>query len=116
MTRKSKLDLITEPDATLEHAPGQAEGFVRPAVTILSGQALIPVGNLIVPAPNQFTHELARNQPYYFIGPEQGSEPDGEFPAATQVVLMIYGGGAYCRVVDGQGLYVEIEYDSLNRL
>lgn len=116
MTRKPKGDRTTAPDTTIEQAPGPAEGFVRPEVIVLSAQALIPAGKLIAPAPNQFTHQLTRAQPFYYAGAEQGTDPDGELPAATQVVLLVYDGGATCRVVDGQGLYVEVEYDSLTRL
>lgn len=116
MTRKPKGDRTTAPETTLEHAPGPAEGFVRPEVIVLSGQALIPAENLIAPAPNQFTHQLTRAQPIYFAGAGQGTELDGELPAATLVVLLVYDGGATCRVVDGQGLYVEVEYDSLEKL
>ena len=116
MTRKPKRDRITVPETTQEQAPGPAEGFVRPEVIVLSGQALIPAGNLIAPAPNQFTHQLTRAQPIYFAGAGQGTDPDGELPAATQVVLLVYDGGATCRVVDGQGLYVEVEYSSLKKL
>jgi hypothetical protein len=32
---------------------------------------------------------------------------DGEFSSGTRVVLMVYDGGEYCRVVDARGLYVE---------
>ena len=116
MTRKPKGDRTTAPDTTLDHAPGPTEGFVRPDVIVLSGQALIPAGSLIAPAPNQFTHQLTRAQPIYFAGAGQVTELDGELPAATLVVLLVYDGGATCRVVDGQGLYVEVEYDSLKRL
>ena len=116
MTRKPKGDRTTAPDTTLEQAPGPAEGFVRPEIIVLSGHALIPAGKLIAPAPNQFTHQLTRSQPFYFAEAEQGTDPDGELPAATQVVLLVYDGGATCCVVDGQGLYVEVEYDSLKKL
>jgi len=116
MTRKPKVNRIAAPDAKAEPTPGPPEGFVRPEVTVLPGRALVPAGSLIAPAPNQFTHELACAQPYYFAGAEQGTEPDGEFAAATQVVLLVYDGGAYCRVADGQGLYVVVAYESLKKL
>ena len=83
---------------------------------VLANEALIPRANLISPGPNQFTHELTRAQPFYYAGAQAGMAPDGELPATTKVVLLVYGGGAYCRVVDGQGLYVEIAYDSLKKL
>jgi len=77
---------------------------------------LVPGRNLIAPAPNQFTHEVARAQPYYFTRAQPGMAPDGEFAAGTKVVLLLYDGGATCRVADDRGLYVETEYDSLRKL
>jgi hypothetical protein len=92
------------------------EGFLRPEARVLPENAIVPEQNLISPAPNQFTHELTRSQPYYFAEMQQGSPPDGEFPAGTKVVLLVYHGGAACRVADGQGLYVATEYDGLKKL
>jgi hypothetical protein len=92
------------------------EGFVRPDAVVLGENAMVPDRNIISPAPNQFTHELTRSQPFYFTGAEQATSPNGRFPARTKVVLLRYEGGNYCHVVDGQGLYVEVEYDSLRKL
>ena len=92
------------------------ERFIRPEAVVLPESARVPDRNLISPAPNQFTHELIRPQPFYFIGAQQATPPDGQFAAGTKVVLLVYDGGTYCRVADGQGLYVEIEYDSLREL
>ena len=47
---------------------------------------------------------------------QQGSHPEGEFPKGTKVVLLCYDGGNNCRVVDGNGIYVEIEFSSLKKL
>ena len=99
-----------------EEVDAFVEGFVRPRAVVLPENATVPARNLIVPAPNQFTHELTRPQPFSFAGAEQAASPDGEFPAGTKVVLLVYDGGRYCRVADGQGLYVEIEHDSLRAL
>ncbi len=111
-----KQNRITPPDRGAEAPAGAVEGFVRPEATVLPEEALIPPRNLILPAPNQFTHELARSQPYYFAAAQQGMAPDGVFPAATPVTLLFYRGGPYCRVADGRGLYVEVEYESLRKL
>lgn len=92
------------------------DGFIRPDAVVLPEKAIVPDRNLISPAPNQFTHKLIRPQPFYFTGAQQAMQPDGQFPAGTKVVLLVYNGGNYCRVADGQGLYVEIEYDSLRKL
>ena len=90
--------------------------FIRPKAVVLPEESLIPESNLISPPPNQFTHELKSSQPFYYTGAQQASPPDGELPANTKVVLFRHEGGSYCRVVDEQGLYVEIEFDSLKKL
>lgn len=92
------------------------EGFVRPETVVLPESALIPDKNLISPAPNQFTHELTREQPYYYTSAQEGIPPDGRLPAGANVVLLVYEGGERCRVADGRGLYVEVEYAALKRL
>lgn len=91
------------------------KGFVRPKAAILDGNAIVPDKNLIIPAPNQFTHELTCSQPYFFNGTQQKGPPDGELTAGTKLVLLVYDGGQYCRAADGRGLYVEIEYGSLKK-
>ena len=92
------------------------KGFLRPKSVVLPEDSIVSEQNLIEPAPNQFTHELRRAQRYYFAGPQQAAPPDGEFPAGTRVVLLVYDGGSYCRVADGRGLYVSVEYDALKRI
>ncbi|MDZ7359978.1 MAG: hypothetical protein ONB46_04525 [candidate division KSB1 bacterium] len=92
------------------------EGFLRPAAAVLAEEAIVPPENLISPAPNQFTHELKHDTPYYFTGSPRAKRPDGHFAAGTKVTLLVYDGGDFCRVVDGQGLYVEIAYDALQEL
>ena len=90
--------------------------FLRPEAAVLADEALVPSANLIAPAPNQFSHELLRAQPFYYGSARQGKAPDGILPAGTKVVLMAWDRGARCRVIDGQGLYVEVEYSSLRKL
>jgi hypothetical protein len=92
------------------------EGIVRPEASVLPDGALIPKRNLISPPPNQFTHELTRPLPFYFDTARQSSPPDGHFPAGTKVVLLTCEAGEYCRVVDGRGLYVEVEHSGLTKL
>jgi hypothetical protein len=89
--------------------------FLRPEAVVLDENATVPDRNIISPSPNRFTHELTRPQPFYFDR-AQGTLPNGEFRAGTKVVLLVHDGGNYCRVADGRGLYVEIEYDSLRKL
>ena len=93
------------------------KGFVRPDAVVLPESAVVPDKNIIRPAPNQFTHELARAQPFYFDESRRGGPPDGELPEGTRVVLLVHDEGApFCHVVDGRGLYVGIEYDALKRV
>jgi hypothetical protein len=91
------------------------KGFVRPPAVVLAESAIVPDRNLISPPPNQFTHELIRPQSYHFNEEQKEKPPDGEFPAGTRVVLLVYNGGDCCRVASEQGLYVEIEYSSLKK-
>jgi hypothetical protein len=116
MKRKPKGGRSTTSSQRPEKPVQQTEGFVRPQATVLSAKALIPDANLILPAPNQFTHVLTRPQPYYFTEPEAGAEPDGKFPRGTKVVLLAHPGGPYCRVADGEGRHVVIQCASLKRL
>jgi len=90
--------------------------FIRPKAVVLSEESLIPEDNQISPPPNRFTHQLKSSQPFYYTGAQQASPPDGELPADAKVVLLRHDGGSYCRVVDEQGLYVEIQFDSLKKL
>lgn len=93
------------------------KGFVRPDAVVLPESAVVPDKNIIRPAPNRFTHELARAQPFYYDESSRGCAPDGELPAGTRVVLLVHDeGDPFCRVADGRGLYVEVEYKSLKPL
>jgi hypothetical protein len=74
------------------------------------------MANFIQPPPNQFTHELTQDESYFFVGPHQGTPPDGTFSRGTQVVLIRYDGGSYCGVADGEGVYAVTAYDSLKQL
>jgi hypothetical protein len=87
--------------------------FLRPKAEVLPDNAIVPEKNLISPAPNQFTHELTRPEPYYYSS-AQRRPPDGEFPAGTRVVLVHR--GDRCRVVDGRGIYAEIDCGGLKKL
>lgn len=93
--------------------PGSLEGFTRPEMVVLEASSVVPDKNLIVPPPNQFTHELARHETFYYNNVQQETPSSGHFPKGTRVVLLRYEGGRYCHVADAQGLYVVIEYDSL---
>jgi hypothetical protein len=90
--------------------------MMRPKATVLPDSALVPERNLIQPPPNQFTHEIKAEQPYYYIGPQQAAPPDGKFPAGTKVVLISRDDGDVCRVADGQGLYAATAFGGLRSL
>jgi len=92
------------------------KGFQRPAFIVLPENSIVPDENLITPPPNQFTHELIRREPFYFIGPQQDRPPDGELSEGTKVVLLVYEGDAYCHVADEQGLYIVVAYHSLREI
>lgn len=88
------------------------KGFTRPDATILEESAVIPEENLVSPVPTHFTHEVKQPEAYYF---KRGKKPAGEFPAGTKV-LLLEKDGKHCRVVDEQGLSVEVDGDSLRKL
>jgi hypothetical protein len=92
------------------------EGMKRPEAVVLPDTALVPANNRVLPAPNQFTHQVTKAQPFYFSyqGPE--TPPNGEFKPGTKVALLVREPGEMCRVVDGRGLYVQTDCDGLARL
>lgn len=92
------------------------EGIIRPEPSILPENSLIPARNLITPPPNQFTHELTQRLAFFYTAARHSHAPDGHLPAGTKVVLLVDDGGEHSRVVDGQGLYVEVERAGLKRL
>jgi hypothetical protein len=92
------------------------EGMKRPEATVLPDTALIPPSSVISPPPNQFTHEVTRQQPFYFSHGEPIGTANGEFRAGTKVVLLVYDGGTMCRVADGAGLYADTSFEGLQRL
>ncbi|MCU7549890.1 hypothetical protein OCK74_12230 [Chitinophagaceae bacterium LB-8] len=77
---------------------------------------MIPEHNLIIPPPNQFTHEVVEDSPFYYSEPGASGTPVGALKSGTKVVLLVYDEGSYCRVADGQGLYVVVEYGRLRKL
>ena len=95
-----------------------AEGFLRPQFEILGEESLVPDENVVRPAPDRFTHQLVRAEPYFYGPGAAGdeAEPAGRLPAGARVVLVGAGGRGRCRVVDGRGLSVEVACDSLRQL
>ena len=92
------------------------ENMKRPRKIVLPESAQVPDRNLLQPPPNQFTHDVLEEQPYYYIGPHQGSPPEGRFAAGTKVVLLRHDGGPVCHVADGRGLYVATAFGGLRPL
>jgi hypothetical protein len=92
------------------------EGFKRPQAVVLPDSSLVPPDCVISPAPNQFTHEVAVAQPFYFSRGEPGDRPSGDFVPGTRVALLLRYDGKMCRVVDGAGLYVSTAFQGLRRL
>jgi len=89
--------------------------MLRPDATVLGDEALVPASNLVRPAPNRFTDELVVDEPYWFDRAGRACGPDGVLPAGTPVVVLVEGADR-CRVVDGNGLYVEVRRASLRKL
>jgi len=88
------------------------KGFIQPDAAILEESAVIPKENLVSPAPTHFTHQLKQAAAYFF---QRGKKPAGEFSAGTKVLLKQRDGN-HCRVVDEQGLSVEVDCDSLKEI
>ena len=84
---------------------------LRPEVSVLSGDALVPSGNIVEPPPNHFSHELTRDEPYSY-GTEPSAASDGQLTQGTPVLLVAVD-GSYARVIDPSGLYVRVRADSL---
>jgi hypothetical protein len=82
------------------------KGVTRPDVFISPEGAVVPPTNLISPAPNKFTHEVNREQPFFYSEKFTDTPPSGQFEPGTKVNLLFHDGGEMCRVVDGRGLYV----------
>jgi hypothetical protein len=65
--------------------------------------------------PDNFTHELAQDEPYYLDGPQQGRPPDGEFKAGTKVLLESPS-GSYSFVTSEDGIHAAVLTSSLKPL
>ncbi len=98
--------------------PDEPGRFLRPGMTELPRSAVIPEGNLLDPAPDRLTHEIVRDEPYYYYGPAaSAAAPDGVFPAGTKVLLVEQDArGERCKVADARGLCVEVSCAGLRPL
>lgn len=83
---------------------------------MLPASAAVPPANLLQPAPNQFTHALEAEQPFFYRADHHRSKPDGTLAAGASVVLMRRDGPDLCHVVDARGLYVVTAFSGLVRL
>ena len=92
------------------------KGMRRTKPAVLAKDALVPMHS-VVPAPNRFTHVAIADAPYYFETPESDAAPcDGHFDAGSPVVLLVYDGGTWCRVVDARGVYAETLFALLREI
>ena len=103
MVRSAKRD-----DAAKD---AQTAGVLRPAAEVLGADSLVPAANFVQPPPDQFSHELTRDEPYRF-GADPTASPDGELQRGTPV-LVIVNDGHHARVIDERGLYVQVRSESL---
>jgi hypothetical protein len=87
--------------------------MLRPKATVLPESAMVPDRNLIQPPPNQFSHEIVTDQPYYYVDPQPTTRADEKFEAGTKVLLIAHDGGTMCHVADGRGLYVVTAFEGL---
>jgi hypothetical protein len=92
------------------------EHMVRPSVSVLPESALVPEQNLLKPPPNQFSHVVTVDQPYYFQPPGPEIQAGGLFLAGTQVLLIARTDGPMCHVADGRGIYVLTLYEGIRRI
>jgi hypothetical protein len=81
--------------------------MTRPKSVVLPESAQPPDRNLLRPPPNQFSHLIEAEQPYYFNGVTETAPPAGCFSAGTRVLLLRQD-NRECWVADGRGLYVAI--------
>ena len=89
----------------------QESRVLRPTPNVLPEDAVVPPANLVEPPPDHFSHELTRDEPYRFGG-DSSAPPDGEFRRGTPV-LVIVDDGHHARVIDENGLYVQVRSASL---
>jgi hypothetical protein len=90
--------------------------FLRPNAVVLPESATIPEANLVLPAPDAFSHRVARAQPYFYAVPRRARAPDGTFDAGTQVLVLKSTRGRWCHVADARGLRVVTARDGLEEL
>ena len=90
--------------------------ITRPKPQVLPDSALVPKANLLDPPPTHFTHQVARKQPYFYIGPNQDAPPEGSFPAGAKVLLLTHDGGPMCRVADARGVCAMTAFSGLRPL
>ena len=92
----------------------QKSGVLRPSMTVLPSDALIPAPNFVEPPPKKFTHELTRDEPFHF-GKDPLAAPDGELCRGTPVVL-VTDDGHLASVIDERGLCVLVRTSSLRAI
>ncbi|MER5353915.1 hypothetical protein ABT093_26720 [Kitasatospora sp. NPDC002551] len=97
------------------HRKNEPYAVRRPEASVLDSRAVVPRDNVVRPPPNQFTHTLITDQPYWYDHSSPGGPPDGTVPAGTPVALLIRTGDR-CRAVTPTGLYVTVPCPQLRPL
>jgi hypothetical protein len=81
----------------------------------LGGDASAPASAPATTPSTGFTHVLARDEPYYLTGPQQGRPPEGTLKAGTRVKL-VESAGTYSRVAAEDGTAAWVSSESLKSL
>ena len=89
--------------------------MIRPETIILPDSAQLSERNVLRPPPNQFSHVINGEQPYYFGGVDEAAPAAGYFSAGTKVLLLRQD-SSECWVANSRGLYVAIPCNGLRRL
>jgi hypothetical protein len=91
------------------------DNILRPKALILPESAQLPEQNVLRPPPNQFSHIIDGEQPYYFRGVDKGVRPAGYFSSGTRVLLLRHD-STECWVANCRGLYVAIPCNGMRPL
>jgi hypothetical protein len=89
-------------------------GVKRPKPIVLGDEAMVR-DDVTQPSPDQFTHEVVRDEPYYLDSSGEGRSPEGIFSAGSKVILR-QEGETYSVVVDASGKRGVVRNDSLRKL
>jgi hypothetical protein len=86
---------------------------IRPKAVVLPDSALVFERQTISPPPNQFTHEVVVEQPYYEIDADDSAAAAGQFQSGSKLVLLRHDDGPMCHVADARGHVVKTAFEGL---